>query len=74
MFLHSWLFRKIQVDMLTNFYSGSRYTTQFVSHVHSFCKLYINFFIYEYSIFVNGNSNKSRWNIGTHIYTHEDFT
>lgn len=60
--------------MLTNFYSGSIYTTQFVSPVHSFCKLYFNFSIYDYSIFVNGNSNKGMWNIGTHIYTHEDFT
>lgn len=73
-FYIGWLFRKIQVDMLTNFYAGSRFDSQFVSHVHSFYKLYVNFFTHVCSIFINGNSNKSMWNISTYSYIFEDFT
>lgn len=60
--------------MLTNFYTGSRFDSQFESYVHSFYKLYVNFFTYFCSIFINGNSNKSMWNIGTYSYIFEDFT
>ena len=73
-FYISWLFRRIQVDMLNNFYTGSKYETQFVSHVHSFCKFYVNFLTYVCSIFINGNSNKSMWNIVTYSYIFEKFT
>lgn len=73
-FYISQLFRKIQIDMLTDFYTGSRYESQSVSHVHSFCKLYVNFFTYVCSIFINGNSNKSMLNIGTYSYIFEGFT
>lgn len=42
-FYISWLFRKIQVDMLTDFYTGSRYKSQSVSHVHSFISCLLTF-------------------------------
>lgn len=66
MFLHSWLFKKIILnEMFTN--SGSICETQFMSHVNSFCKLYINF---SYIVIACELVEivMSVWNIGTYIY------